>query len=367
MKLFASKKKESTRLVCVVTSYAAMAAVVRTYNDDGATAKPVVVFSSCQPIHARHGRDEKLLNEIACGALRAVTESCRAFHGKFDDIVCTIGEPWTTTVTRSIHMDRAEPFKLTQKIIDEMIARDRKSFEQTIVGDIGLVQVSQSQIALNGYLTNDIIGQKPKSVDINIAYSIANAGFMDELSGVFLDVFHDPHITFKSIDIAYTKLSSGYANSTVIDLGGITTTMTVVYGGMVKNMISVPMGLMDIEDHITKLFAVHKNRVSSVMNFASDEKLLEHERDEYYRRIELAYRPMGILFEHAVAELRRQVGIVPEPVYVIGIPKWLSVLIPLVQKTTGLATEYVRHADDSVIYAHGTVQNALLSLAIINS
>ncbi len=299
--------------------------------------------------------------------MRAVTESCRTFHGKFDDIICTIGEPWTTTVTRSIHMDRAEPFKLTQKIIDEMITRDRKSFEQTIIGDIGLVQVSQPQIALNGYLTNDIIGQKPKSVDINIAYSIANAGFMDELSGVFLDVFHNPNATFKSVDIAYTKLFSGHNNGVIIDLGGITTTMAIVHGGMVKNIVSIPMGLMDIEDHITKLFAVHKNRVSSVMNFASDEKLLEHERDEYYRRIEMAYRPMGILFEHAVTELRRQVGMVPEPVYVIGVPEWFSVLIPLIQKTTGLATEYVHHADDSVIYAHGTVQNPILSLAITNS
>jgi len=368
MSFFSKKSTEKNHLVCVITSYAAIASVVRMYHGEGATGHPVVLFSHFEMIENRHGRNVAMLNESACQAMARAIGVCKKSRPDFDQLICAIGEPWITTMSRSVHLEKKDPLLVTKKIIDDLVSRDKKLFEIDIARDfpgrdIELVQSSRPVVWINGYQVVHPLGTQAATIDVSVMYSIADGGFVDELSGVFIDAFHRENVSFISTDIAQMRGVPETTNRVMVNLGGSTSNISIIDRGRSTYHISIPAGLHDIEHSIAQEFGVTKSGIASVMKFASDEKLLAHERDDYYRRIEKSYAFLGEMIRRAGMELKRHIGMLPSTGYVSGIPEWITVLSPLLEKD--LEIELSPIPAGNVVYTQNARGSDLLTSVIL--
>ena len=129
-------------------------------------------------------------------------------------------------------------------------------------------------------------------------------------------------------------------------------------------------GLVEFEDAIAYLFEVNHAHVASVMKFASDVKILEHERDVYYQRIESAYKNMSAAIRGGLLSIKKQVGNIPEPVVLIASPVWVPMVQPLLEKDLEVSViiPQADRFDDQVLYTHDArIKNISLSLAILSA
>lgn len=356
-----------------VSSARAVAAVVKRYHGDESVDRPVVLFTERVDIESRHAGDDALLAEYAGAATRRALDACRAWlaahhGGAFETITCAIGEPWIATIMRTVHIEKPKPISFTQKMIDEAVVRDRKVFEAEIsdraTAEVEIVQAVRMAYDINGYRVADPVGEQGSTCDIHMAYALASAAFLEELTVVGIDVFHRDDMRCVAADIARAQAVPETVATLILDMGGSSASLAAIDRGVITQSIVIPMGMTMVIEHLTKLFDAAPASIGSVMVFATDEKLLEHERDEYYRRIELAYRPLGILIERTVDELRRIGGEIPETVVVTGIPAWGSVFYPMIAASMKTKIVLPDFMNEKIVYAHGVSRDIQLSAVI---
>lgn len=359
-----------------ISSARAVAAVVKRYHGSESVDRPVVLFTHEQAVDVRHGGDESLLAEYACAATRRALDACRAWlaahhGGTFETVTCAIGEPWIATIARTVHIEKPKTISFTQKMIDEAVARDRKVFEAEIsdraTAEVEIVQALRMAYDVNGYRVTHAVGERGVTCDIHLGYALASAELLEELTAVGVDVFHRSDMKFVSTELARAASIPETVTTLVLDVGGTTATLSVIDRGVMTRTIAIPTGLGAIIEHLAQLFDISQTMVGSAMAFATDEKLLQHERDEYYRRIGLAFRPLGILLERATDELRRIEGDIPDTVVVTGIPNWGSVLYPMIAESITAKIVMPAFMHEAVVYAHGAAAYPELSMTIDQS
>ncbi len=367
-------KEERTTCVLIVNSYSVTAAVVRTYHREEAVAKPIVLFS-CEekvPHHRTSGNDVfEYLVEIE---IKKVLEKCRMIHGNYDKIVCVIGEPWSMTKTRVINIEKPKPFKITQKIIDEAVLRDSRLFEQEAVRDYakeqewGIMHSTQPAASINGYPVPSPIGMLAKSVELHVSTSLAPTYFIEMIMGAYADVFHRADISFMGMEGILSGFVKHQGGAAVVTLGGVSSILSLFNQGVLSHSEKINNGLVEFEDVIAYLFGVNHAHVASVMKFASDEKLLEHERDIYYKRIESAYKNLSSEIRLGILRTKKQVGNIPDPVFLITSPSWATILRPFLETDTE-SSVVIPHRDmfnEYIVYTHeARIKNIPLSLAIL--
>jgi len=360
----------------MVNSYSISGAVIRSYHREGATPKPIVLFSCEEKIPLYHHRNAEVLERLVIAQTKGVLEKCRSFHGRFDKIICTLGEPWVTTFSRSSHLEKREPFTVNKNSIDELVARDTRLFEQETIRDyrsfeeVGVVGTSMPVIDVNGYRTPRYSGVTAKTVDVHMAFSIAPARFVENLLSAFIDVFHREDIICQSMDLARSYLFAKTAKAAVLDIDGTTSTLSIIDRGHVMYTSSIPSGLINFENNLETLFDIKRVQIASVMQFVTDEKFIEYSRDVYYKRIEAAYRDFGVMLRRGANNLKKYTEAIPRPIHLMTNPSWIGTLEPLIKSDleTSIATLPADSLDDHVMYTtQAEARSVALSLAILQA
>lgn len=370
-----SPKEETTLCVCVVTSYAVTAAVVRVYNRQGAVGTPVVLFSCEEKVSLRQARDVGMLEATVAEHARKCLEKCRSFHGVFDKIIYAVGEPWVTIASRAIHIEKGKPFKFTQKMIDESISRDVKLFESELSRtllpeDVGIIETSRPEIHANGYLMPEVSNVSVQTLDIHFSISYVPTRLVEELVLACTDVFHHPGVSFASMTAASRLLIARHAQAVIADLGGLSGTLSLVRHGSVIHTTTISSGLLGFEENIMQEFDVRQDQVATVMRFADDEKFLQHHRDLYYQRINAAARELAESLYRSSLILKQQIQAIPEPMYLIGNPLWITTIQPFLEQggECKIVVPDFSVLDTHITYTHDAkVRHLPLSLAILQA
>ena len=172
------------------------------------------------------------------------------------------------------------------------------------------------------------------------------------------------------MDHAYTKLFPPTISGTVLDLGAKETFLSIINQGVTLATIVVPGGINEIEADLMREFAVTRTLVPSVMHFATDEKISEHDRDIYYQRIKNAYGYFSQMLLIGINQLKSVHSIIPEPLIIVSNPAWISVFHPLIETDTHMKS-FVSDQysfSEKLVFAHtAESRNAELCLAILQS
>lgn len=375
---FLNKKPqdEQVHLVCLVTSYAVTAAVVKVYTRPESVQEPVLLFSCESIIPIREESDYRTSAALTYEAMKQVLNKCRTFNPVYDRLYCTIGDPWITSSTRTAHLEKREAFSLTQKLIDDLVARESKLFEQEIartyagIEEVGLLQTSRPLIDANGYRIANPINALVASVDVHITFSLVSLRLTDGMVGVFADVFHRTDVTFTSFDLAKAALLHDYNQGTVVELGGDMTSILVKQRGVPELFAAIPEGLHRFEYAIMQLFEVLHKKVSTVLSFASDENIIQHERERYYQRIVRAYQEISPAIALQIIDIKKHMPQLPEPVVVIANPEWVGILKPLLEKDLDTRIIIPRPdllTDQVIITRQALVSNHALLITVLHA
>ncbi len=368
--------RDRTACIAVVTSYGVTSAVVRHYAGEGTLSQPLVLFSCDEPIPDYHLGDAHRIEELALASLRRTLESCRGFYGTPDRLVCVLGEPWVQSFSRTTHVEKSGDFKVTRSLVDDAVTRESRLFEQEIVRDfadteeVGIVDISEPLVDINGYRVSDYVGRMARTVDVRTVFSLAPTGFVTEVLGAFSDVFHREDTFMSSMDLARSLLVPRGSRGTVLEIGGMTSSLAIVEDGFVSYQALIPGGIFDVEASLSESFGVSRPHVSSVMEFASDEKLLQHQRDVYYERVTSAYKNFGFLVRRSLVDIQKQEPLLPRPFVVIGPVAWLSSLEALLAADTGgsVFVPAPEFFDEGVVYAHDARSKSVsLTLGILRT
>lgn len=334
-------KDEHVHLVCLVTSYAVTAAVVKVYTRPGSVQEPIVLFSCESIIPIREGSGSRANARLAYEAMDRVLNKCRAVNPVFDQLYCCIGEPWTTSMTRTAHLEKREAFSLTQKVIDDLVARESKLFEQEIARtyqgaeEMVLLEVSKPLIDANGYRVGSPTNTAVASVDVHSTFSVTTLNFVEGAIGVFIDVFHRTDVQFSSFDLAKSALLKDYQQGSIIEMGGDTLPVLIKQAGVPTLFAAIPEGLHRFETALMQLFDVPQQKIPQVLSFVGDENILEHERERYYHRIVRAYQEISPAIAKHIIDIKKHIQQLPSPVVVIGHVMWIEALKVLIEKDMG--------------------------------
>lgn len=369
-------KDESTILVSLVTSYAVTAAVVKIYRRPGTVQLPVVLFSCESILPTRQVRRAAGLESMVADAAMDALNQCRKRHQTYDELVCTIGEPWVTTSARVAHLERGEPFKVTAKTVKDLVAKETKLFEQEIVGQvteidqIGLLEVSEPLVDANGYRVRDYVGSLVQTLDVHLVFSLAQASVVDAMLGAFADVFHRTDVSFRSFDIAKMKLLQDCQHGVILEMGGLTTAVTVFEDAAASYFASIPVGLHNIEESLAEALGVPRSKISNALTLAYDSNVIAAERAAADAHVTRSYQSLGNDFALHVADIKKHVQRFEEPVIIIGQPSWLPVLASSVERDIGSSVSVPTHdlLRKHLLVAHDAhVLTNPLSLAILHA
>lgn len=369
-------KAEQTHLVCLVTSYAVSAAVVKVFAKKGSVQLPVVAFSCQSVIPLRHGRDQQTLEWLVAESMMQVLNQCRAHAPAYDAVSCVLGEPWTTSVTRTAHLEKREAFVVMQSIIDEVIARETKRYEQDAAREYAdrepmvLLETSVPLVDVNGYRTDQYLGSHISTLDAHLVYSAAPVRILDVLLGAFADAFHRTDVRFLSADIAKAQILRAYDRGTIVDMGGMTTAISIRENASPAYFASIPVGLAAFDEAMMLQFDISQKKIAQVLSFVHDENILDHDKEVYYARIAASYREIASVMAPHIAGIKRHIQRFEEPVVLIGQPEWLRVLGDLIEQDIGTSI-IVPERDlfkDQLCFGHDAhVVNNPLSLAILHA
>lgn len=316
---------ESVSLVCLVTGYSVVGMVVSEFKQKTKTI-PHVIYSYEVKIPVSYDHDGQTFEHFVTTALGDVIKKCRIVAPKYNSITCSIGEPWVISYSRVAHLEKRDPFIVSKSIIDDLVSRETKLFEQEIIkGNIhmaareqGLLEVTRPLIMINGYQASDYPRLPVATVDVHIVYSVAPVDFVEKLSTVFLEAFHAHHVTFQSFE--HAKLFLGYLQDQVslFEIGGVNSTFSLMEKGFMHTFAPVPVGLHALEHKLSQEFNVPRSRLDYVFSYAHDQNILEHLRDVYVQRIMRSYIPFGDVIPRTLLEIKKNVGIIPEPIFIIS-------------------------------------------------
>jgi hypothetical protein len=164
---------------------------------------------------------------------------------KITNACVVMSSPWYISETSVIKMNEQKPFLVT----DDLLLKERQSIIKAYTDahkvDVSVLEQKIIRISLNGYVTNDPIKKKAKTLDMTIFTSFARHSSVEDIHKII-----EQHFNIKSIDIHSQSL---VAFSVIED----------VWKDVYQYIIT------DITSQLTELVTVRKGSLSEAALFAA--------------------------------------------------------------------------------------------------
>lgn len=249
--LFSSKEKEELVLVFDIGSSSIGGAFFLTQK----SGIPKLILSIREPIafEEKINIDRFLLLTIKSLEI-VVGKICLKGMGAPVKIFCVLSSPWHVSQARVVNLEKNTPFVFTPALAASLIEKEVKLFEEEhlakYVNDehgIGPIELKNMKIMLNGYETMEPIGQKAKTLSMNLFISMSPRVFLKKIESAISKHFHCTNIKFSSFTMAsFTVVRDLFINQKdflLVDIRGELTDISMVKQDILKETASFPMGI----------------------------------------------------------------------------------------------------------------------------
>ncbi len=245
-------KKEKIVAVFDIGSGSVGGAIVR--MPQGEKSVPTIIKSSRVDISFH---DELNFSVFLNDMIKALKETSEAIYnskvGAPDEIVCVLASPWYLSETRIIKMVHEHSFFFTSKLADEMLESEIKALNAEYEKKYGSAKSSPEVIehhimgvSLNGYLVDEPLGMKSRSVEMHMAISLSPKVCLDKIRKTISDSYHHTPISFASFTLcSYLAVREKYVTPDsylLLDIGGEVTDVSIITKGILKASLSFPFG-----------------------------------------------------------------------------------------------------------------------------
>ncbi|MBI2618437.1 hypothetical protein HYW58_03235 [Candidatus Kaiserbacteria bacterium] len=249
------------------------------------------------------------------------------------DIIAVFGSPWHDTRTIAASFEHHESFKVTDRVMDNLLAqiRDKKNNSPKDSGKTSVV-IEEKIIhsSLNGYVTNSPLGKTARRINVTFLESTVSKDMHERVSSVIHEVFSpDVPLILRSFTLTSFSLARDMfpekKNFLLVDVTGEVSEISVIQDSILGDTLSFPYGRNTVVRNIAKSAgSLPEETLSRVkMYFSSGGNELEGQMTEEEKR-------WTEMFGKACAELSTSALPLPQTVFLVAdtvFAKWFKGMI----------------------------------------
>jgi hypothetical protein len=246
------KKKDDIVVIFDIGSGSVGGAIARIPSNPNQI--PTIIKSVRADVISREELDFKIFTEDMLDALNSTAKMLYDSKiGAPSKIHCVLASPWYLSETRVVKLARPHSFPFTQKIADEMLEKEIASLKESYDKKYGsiktvpqVIEHNVMGVSLNGYLIDDPIGKRSRSVEMHMAISLSPKSILDKIEKTISNTFHHIPVTFSSFVMSsYLAVREKYVTPDsylLLDVGGEITDVAIITKGILKASLSFPFG-----------------------------------------------------------------------------------------------------------------------------
>lgn len=226
------------------------------------------------------------LNEILADIAKHAAKSFLERRHHIKEVFVGISSPWYISKSFSINVSKKEPFVVTKKGVEDILSKEINRFVKEvnegvykgfIDGEFMLHEQNVVSTALNGYKTTNPYGKKTSSLSMNVSVSLFAKDFVEKVTHII-----ESHIVFKNITfhsfpflcgMGVTKLFSNESTAFLVHLTEHTTDISYMKNGVLENTASIPLGMSDMIDRISRAINTQPHITYSLLRTFSESML----------------------------------------------------------------------------------------------
>ena len=250
MGIFSKKEKKELVLLFDIGSSSVGAALF--YKQ--ASGVPDIIYTVRRPITLENKINIDRFLHLTIEALKIVANDiCMKGFGAPTEIYCVLSSPWHASQTRVLKLIKDTPIIFTQKLADELIAKELKLFEEEHKhfyedgnGKATTIELKNMKTILNGYESANPYGQKAKEIEMSVFVSMVEEHIVDMIVENINRHFRSAKIKFISFVMASSTVARDmFVNQDsflLVNIGGEVTDISMIKKDIIKESISFPMG-----------------------------------------------------------------------------------------------------------------------------
>ena len=295
--MFRKQKEQEVVLVFDVGSASVGGALVLLSKKD----KPRIIYNERKQILFQENLDTKefissiyrVLNDLAYNIEKKGLTNLNFLKLKDKRIkksFCFFSSPWHISQTKIIEVKKEKNFSLSKELIESLIQKEEKDFINhglnkypEVFGkdkDVEIIDRKIIQTKLNGYIVNNPINKKVKTVEMSIFMGFISKKITKKISQIISEVFHINELYMHSFTLpSFLTLRDIFEmedNFIFIDVSGEVTDISFVKEDVLRETQSFPIGRNSFIKKIMDYFGVsHKIAISILETYTkglSDEK-----------------------------------------------------------------------------------------------
>ena len=334
--LFSSKKKDKIIALFDIGSGSVGGAIVQIPTDGKGV--PTILKSVTNEIkfHKRL-KAKNFMKDMISALDLTVNALYNKKVGVPDQIVCVLASPWYLSETRVIKMKREKPFIFTKRFASELIQKEISSLTEIYKDKYGtsestpqLIEQYTMAVSLNGYTTEDPLGKKCQSIEMDIVISLAPLLCLDKIRETLSKTFHNIDVTFSSFTLdTYFAVRDKYValdSYLLLDIRGEITDVGIVTNGILKSVLSFPFGKKTFFNYICTKLEIELRDAKELFKLYSDDNLSSLMKEKAIPLFKSISRSWGEAFNQCISTLPRTL-ILPSTVFLTAdndIKNWFS-------------------------------------------
>jgi len=259
-------------------------------------------------------------NALLRGMISALSLTANSLYNKKigapEEIYCILASPWYLSETRIIKMTRDTSFTFSKHLANELIQREISNLKEvykdkyrSVDGSPEIIEQQIMAVFLNGYKIDFPLGTLCKSVQIDMAISLAPALCLNKMRETLSKTFHHKDVNFSSFPLStYLAVRDKYVNEEsylLLDISGEVTDVGIVTGGILKTVLSFPFGKKTFFNYMCSKLDIELRDAKELFKLYSQDNLsteLKNKVTPLFKSIENSW---GEAFRQCISTLPR--------------------------------------------------------------
>lgn len=175
-----------------------------------------------------------------------VAHTSTATHGvTIKHITVAFSAPWYTSKVKDIILKKDKPFRLHQKAFNAIVKKQMDA-EKNLSSEHTMIEHDVTHVIINGYELKDPFNKKTNEILIAYYASFIATETLQKVKETITNKLHHVSVTYRTFSLMfYTIIRDMFWNIdrfTVFDIGAHVTEISVVEGGAISQIVSIPIG-----------------------------------------------------------------------------------------------------------------------------
>lgn len=285
------------------------------------TGIPKIIYSTREPISLEKELSFDRFFSLALKSLEIVSNKiCMKGLGAPKKVYCILSSPWYASQTRSIVLSKDTPFIFNSKLVESLIDKEVKLFEEECLekymhskNKVLPIELRNMQMMLNGYAVSAPSNQKAKELEITILVSMSAEEVLEKIKETIGKHFYSRDIKFHSFAITSFSVARDMFvhqdDFLLIDIGGEITDISMIKKDIICSSISFSFGRNFLIRGISSVLDCSLAEASSYVSLYKD----GHIEDESLKKIEPVIKKLKgewlTKFQEALVNLSNDISI----------------------------------------------------------